>query len=133
VIRRRLPRRLEERRRAFEALVPTLERAKVALTECVPGTRLPGRPLAESLLEFEEGLRAVRPRMPDWRAPELEDAWRRADAGLEEALTRAERVRTQAPEPRGFEGLIALVGELLAPLEVFAGAAERFRELRGRS
>jgi hypothetical protein len=57
--RRRLPEHLQRAFGAFEAIVPPLERAKAALTESVPGTRLPGRPLAETLLEFEEGLREV--------------------------------------------------------------------------
>jgi hypothetical protein len=121
---------LEEPRRAFDALVPTLEAAKAALTESVPGTRLPGRPLAESLAEFEDGLRRVRDGMGAWRAPELEGAWRQASAGLDEALAEAERTRTEAPEPGGFEGLIGLISDLLAPLDAFRAADERFRELR---
>jgi hypothetical protein len=129
-LRRRLPEPLEERRRALEELLPTLERATAALTSSVPGTRLPGRPLAETLLEFEDGLRRVRHAMPTWRAPEVEDAWRAAARGLDRALELAEEVRTRAPEPEGFEGLIALVGDLLAPLEAFGAAERRFRELR---
>ncbi|MGH2634577.1 MAG: hypothetical protein ACRDHU_00270 [Actinomycetota bacterium] len=128
--RRRLPEHLEERARAFEALVPALERAKAALTDSVPGTRSPGRPLADSLLEFEEGLRRVRSGMDAWRAPELDEAWRRASDGLDEALRRAERARTEADDPVGFEGLIGLIGGLLAPLDAFPAAAERFRALR---
>jgi hypothetical protein len=128
--RRRLPEHLEARRRAFQDLVPPLERAKAALTEAVPGTRLPGRPLAEALLEFEEGLRTVGEGMAAWRAPELEDAWRRARDGLDEAMARAERVRTGGTDPGTFEGLIGLVGDLLAPLEAFPEAATRLRDLR---
>jgi hypothetical protein len=128
--RRRLPEPLEERRRAFEALIPTLEAAKAALTESVPGTRLPGRPLAETLHEFEEGLCLVRGGMDAWRAPELEDAWRRASAGLDEALELAERTRIEAPDLAGFEGLIGLISDLLAPLDAFRSADERFDELR---
>jgi hypothetical protein len=128
--RRRLPAQLEERRRAFESLVPAIERAKASLTESVPSTRLPGRPLAESLLEFEEGLVRVRAGMDAWRAPELEAAWLRARDGLDEALRLAERVRIEAPEPAGFEGLIAMIGELLAPLEAFVEASQRFRDLQ---
>jgi hypothetical protein len=128
--RRRLPDHLEERRAAFEALVPELERAKDALTQSVPGTRLPGRPLAETLFEFEEGVRRVRAGMGAWRSPELEDVWRGADSGLADALALAERVRIEAPEPAAFEALVGLIGDLLAPLEPFASAAERFRELR---
>jgi hypothetical protein len=130
--RRRLPAELAARRRAFEALIPVLERAKAALTESVPGTRMPGRPLAETLLEFEEGLREVDARMEGWRAPELEEVWRAAGAGLDESQKRAERVRLATDAPAGFEGLIGLIGNLLAPLEAFGNAAERFRELRRR-
>jgi hypothetical protein len=36
----------------------------------------------------------------------------------------------EAPPPVGFEGLIGLIGDLLAPLDAFAAAEERFRELR---
>jgi hypothetical protein len=130
VRRRRLPEHLEERRRAFEAIVPPLEAAKAALTASVPGTRLPGRPLAETLAEFEEGLRRVREGMDEWRDPELEDAWLGASAGLDEALALAERIRIGAPDPGGFEGLIGLISDLLAPLDAFRAADERFRELR---
>ena len=61
--RKRLPDHLEAPSRALDELIPSLERARAALTESVPGTRLPGRPLAESLSEFEDGLREVRARM----------------------------------------------------------------------
>ena len=47
--RRRLPEHLEAPARAFDDLLPALERARAVLTESVPGTRLPGRPLAETL------------------------------------------------------------------------------------
>jgi hypothetical protein len=128
--RRRLPEELAEPFAAFEALVQILERAKVALTTSVPGTRLPGRPLAETLFEFEEGLREARGRMDGWRVPQVEDAWLVASGGLEDTMALAERVRIRMPEPGGFEGLIGLIGDLLAPLEAFEPAAARFRELR---
>lgn len=130
--RRRLPDHLEERRRAFEALLPTVERAGAALTESVPGTRLPGRPLAETLLEFEDGLREARAGMEDWRAAEVEDVWRSAADGIDRALALADRLRTRADDPANFEGLIGTIGHLLEPLDAFADAAERFRTLRRR-
>jgi len=128
--RKRLPEHLLEPYGAFEAIVPPLERSKAALTESVPGTRLPGRPLAETLLEFEEGLHQVRSGMDAWKVSEVERAWLGASAGLDAALAHAERIRVEALDPGGFEGLIGLIGDLLAPLEAFAAAAERFRELR---
>ena len=130
--RRMLPSVLEASRRAFHDLLPDLEEARSALLASVPGTRLPGRPLAEALLEFEEGLKRVRTRMETWRIPEVQDAWTRASEGLNESIEQAERVRLSASSPTGFEELIGLVGDLLAPLEAFGDAAERFRELRLR-
>ena len=131
VFRRRvLPAELGEPFGAFCRLIPALERAKAALTASVPGTRLPGRPLAETLLEFEEGLREVGRAMNEWRSPEVEDVWLLASEGLDEALALADRVRTQGVEPAGFGQLIGLIGDLLEPLGAFGTAAERFRELR---
>jgi hypothetical protein len=83
------------------------------------------------LSEFEDGLREVRARMGGWRAPEVEQAWLDASAGLDEAMVLAERVRTDGVPPQGFEGLIGLIGDLLAPLDAFERAVVRFRELRG--
>jgi hypothetical protein len=128
--RRRLPEELEGPSRAFDELVPVLERSKAALTESVPGTRLPGRPLAETLWEFESGLREVRARMDAWRAPQVEAEWTDASAGLDDALALAERIRVEADAPVGFEALVGVIGDLLAPLEAFEAAGARFRELR---
>lgn len=129
--RKRLPEHLEAPSRAFDDLIRPLERARAALTGSVPGTRLPGRPLAETLWEFEHGLREVRDRMEAWRAPEVEAEWDACSRGLDEALALADRVRTSGAEPVGFEGLIGLIGDLLAPLDAFGAAAARLRELRG--
>ena len=128
--RRRRPEALRAPARAFDDLVSVLERAKAALADAVPGTRLPGRPLAEALWAFEAGLRQVEQRMASWRAPEVETEWIAAEAGRAEARRLAERLRIGSAEPRGFEELIGVVGELLAPLEAFEAAALRVRELR---
>ena len=129
--RRRLLEHLEAPARAFDDLLPPLERARAALTGSVPGTRLPGRPLAESLLEFEDGLREVRDGMDAWRSADVEPEWEACSRGLDEALEFADRVRTEGVQPEGFEGLIGLIGDLLAPLDAFERASTRFRELRG--
>jgi hypothetical protein len=126
-----LPEHLEGPARAFDDLLPPLGRAEAALTGSVPGTRLPGRPLAETLSEFEDGLREVREGMDAWRSTDVEPEWEACSRGLDEALALADRVRTQGAEPEGFEGLIGLIGDLLAPLDAFERASERLRELRG--
>ena len=129
--RRRLPEHLEAPAKAFVGLLPPLERARAALTGSVPGTRLPGRPLAETLSEFEDGLREVRDGMDAWRSADVEPEWEACSRGLDEALEFADRVRTEGVQPEGFEGLIGLIGDLLLPLDAFERASTRFRELRG--
>jgi hypothetical protein len=129
--RRRLPEHLAAPAKAFDDLLPRLERARAALTGSVPGTRLPGRPLAETLSEFEDGLREVREGMDAWRSADVEPEWEACSRGLDEALDFADRVRTEGVQPEGFEGLIGLIGDLLAPLDAFERASTRFRELRG--
>ena len=70
--------------------------------------------------------------MPAWRTPAIEPEWIACERGLAEARDRARRFREDAPELGGFEGLIWAVEELMAPLDAFAAAAERFRELGAR-
>lgn len=114
---------------AFRAVLEHLEPAKAALTDVMPTTRMPGRPLPDALVEFEDGLTRAAPLMPGWRMPDLEPEWIVCEQGLAEARERARRLREDAPELGGFEGLIWAVEELMAPLDGFATAAERFREL----
>jgi hypothetical protein len=117
---------------AFHAVLKHLEPAKSALTDVMPTTRMPGRPLPDALAEFEEGLLRAEAVMPRWRAAALEPEWLACERGLEEACGRARRFREDAPELGGFEGLIWAVEELMSPLDVFATAADRFRELGAR-
>lgn len=128
--RRRLPPELEPIREAFEAVLAEVEPAKAALADCMPTTRLPGRPLPDALAEYEDHLERARDLMPPWRHPELEAAWLACDAGLHDALALAGRFRVEAPELGGFEGLLGAVESLMDPLDPFEAAAERFRALR---
>ena len=130
--RKRLPAQLEAPFAAFRAVLDELEPAKAALTDVMPTTRMPGRPLAEALLEFESGIERALPLMPGWHVPEVEPAWTACERGLEEAGDRARRFREEAPDVGGFEGLIWAVEELLAPLDAFAAAEDRFRALGAR-
>jgi hypothetical protein len=125
--------RREDLREALEALravVAEIAASKDAMTSTVPTTRLPGTPLPEALLELEEHLGRAKERMPAWREPEVEDEWRDCDEAIDESLRRAAKLREEAPDLGGFEGLIWVVDQVLAPLEAFQAAAERFRTLR---
>jgi hypothetical protein len=130
--RRELPPALADRYTAFRHVLDELEPAKAGLTDVLPGTRLPGRPMNDAVGEFREGLRRARVHMPAWRCPEVETEWRPCSDGLELALERADRVLALERDPVGFEGLLGTVEQLLDPLEPFADAEERFRSLRRR-
>jgi hypothetical protein len=91
---------------------------------------MPGRPLGDALDEFERRLVAAGALMPAWRDPAIEAEWVACDEGLAEALALTRRVRREAPDVVGFEGMLGLVEELLDPLDPFAGAEDRFRRLR---
>jgi hypothetical protein len=128
--RRELPGDLQAASGAFTAVLDEVEPAKAALAEVMPTTRLPGRSLPDALSEFESRLVRAKAGMPSWHAGAVDDVWHACDAGIDEAMARAERLRAGAPDLGGFEGLLWAVGELLAPLEPFEDADRRFRTIR---
>jgi hypothetical protein len=130
--RKRLPAELLGPFAAFEDVLSKLEPAKEALTEVVPTTRLPGTPLPDAVQTFEQGLREAAELMPAWRTPRTQEVWAACKDGLETSLERARKLREEAPELGGFEGLLWAVDQLMAPLEGFHAAAELFRSLRTR-
>ena len=127
--RRKLPPELASAHEAFEAALARVEEAKQAVVQAMPSARLPGRPLPDALLEFEDGLREASSRMPGWRAAEVEDVWDRCEEGIGRGLALAERIRTEPPAIT-FDGMAFLIQDLIATLEPFEDAAERFRSLR---
>jgi hypothetical protein len=128
--RKRLSTELETALADLRAVVNEVEVAKDAMTGTVPSTRSAGTPLAEGILELEQRLTAAQVLMPAWRHPNLEVEWLACDEGMRESLERARRMRVDPPDLGGFEGLIWAVDQLLAPLEAFEAASERFRTLR---
>jgi hypothetical protein len=131
--RKALPDELVPSFRAFHDVLDEIEPAKAGLTEVVPGTRLPGRPLDDALAEFLARLTRARGLMSAWRRPELEEEWSACTDGLVLALDRATQLLNDAYEATGFGSLVGLVEDLLDPLEPFAQAEDRFASLRRRT
>jgi hypothetical protein len=131
--RKALPDELVPSLRAFHRVLGEIEPAKAGLTEVVPGTRLPGRPFDDALAEFVARLTRARDMMRAWRRPELEDEWSACAAGLALALDRATQLLDDGYEASGFGSLVALVEDLLDPLEPFSQAEDRFGSLRRRT
>lgn len=115
-----------ETRAAFSEVVAAIERGKTALVSAVPTARNQGTPLAEALHTFETAIRRARAGMDGWRTAETEEIWEASSSALRDAAERAERLRLEAPS-LDYEGLVMTLGDLMAPLDVFADAARRFR------
>jgi len=131
--RRELPAHLAAPHRAFLAVLEEVEPAKAGIADVLPGTRLPGRPLRDAVGEYRGRLGRARILMAAWRCAEVESEWRACEAGVEEAIERADRLLAMPEDPEGFQGLLGAVERLLDPLDPFASAAEGFRRLRRRS
>lgn len=108
-------------RRAFHETVVRVEEAKASLVAVVPAGRAPGAPLADSLVAFEEGLRAAEASMASWQADSSAEIWERCRTGIREALERAEKLRLAAPT-LDYESLVMTLGRLIEPLEALEEA-----------
>lgn len=96
----------------LDRVLARIERAKADLVSAVPSPRgIPGRPLAEALLAFEEGLRDVVISLDE------PTGWR---AAVDESLRRAEKLRLEAPA-LDYEGLVEALADLMEPLESLEG------------
>ncbi len=99
----------------FDRALHRVETAKRELLIAVPSPRgVPGRPIAEALIAFEERLREAGEILP--AAHPARDNFRDAIA---EALRRAERVRLDAPA-LDYEGLVTVLADLIEPLDALA-------------
>jgi hypothetical protein len=126
--RRRMPPELATAYDAFLAVLEELEPAKAALTEVLPGTRSPGRPLPDALAVFEAGLTRADARMPGWRIDALAPQWDACSVGIRTCLAGA--ASAEGADPAGFESLLWLVEALLDPLDPFVDAERAFLDLR---
>jgi hypothetical protein len=88
-----LPPELEPVLERLQLVVEEVEAAKRVMTATVPTTRLPGTPLAEALLEFEERLGRAGGLMPAWRDPAVDDEWRACDGAIAGSRRRAAELR----------------------------------------
>jgi hypothetical protein len=131
--RKRLPPELAPAFDAFQRVLDEIEPAKAGLTDVVPGSRLPGRPVDDVLKEFVASVDRASALMADWRRPELETVWSACSDGLVEARADARAVLAEATEAAGFGDLLAIVERLLDRLEPFVDAEARFGELRRKA
>jgi hypothetical protein len=127
--RKRIPPEHEAAFAAFQESLASVERAKEHLVSAVPSSRLPGRPLADALGDYEDGLASAREAMPGWRGSEVEAEWESCSKALAEAIDAARRFRLETPE-LPFDALMFALQDLMVPLEAFELAAIRWRRLR---
>jgi hypothetical protein len=113
---------------AFREVLAAVEEAKSSLVAAAPVGRGAGIPLADALLGFESALHLAAERMPGWRVPSVGPEWEASRAALDEAARRAQDFRLR-PAPPAYEQLYGALADLLDPLDAFARARQRFREL----
>jgi hypothetical protein len=114
-------------RDAFELVLEHVERAKAELVAATPSPRgVPPRSLAEALIDFEHALGSAFDAMPAWRTDDTAETWRSCAEAIERSLAEAERLRIGAPA-LDYEGLVAVLADLIAPLEAFDGAERSVR------
>jgi hypothetical protein len=98
--------------------VDLVESAKAELVRAIPSPRgIPGRPLADALAAFEDGLRRAAAEL-DGGEVGGSDVRHALVTGIEESLSRAERLRLEASVP-DYEALVNALADLMAPLDVF--------------
>ena len=113
---------------AFDRSLALIEEAKRRLASAAPRGRSPGIPLAEALASFESLIRGARDALPGWRVEDADAEWRACEAGAEESLRRAERLRLEG-SPEGYEELYGVLADIIEPLDAFAAALGRLRRL----
>jgi hypothetical protein len=113
---------------AFVEVRSAVEEAASRLSEAAPGGRSAGIGLAEALAGFHQAVQRADAGMAAWRVPEVEDDWRSCRDALAESTARADALRL-GETPDGYEQLYGVLGDIIRPLEAFAGAARRFRAL----
>jgi hypothetical protein len=131
--RKRLPAELAPAFDAFQRVLDEIEPAKAGLTDIVPASRLPGRPVRDALAEFVASVDRASALMAAWRRPELETVWSACADGLADARADAAALLAEATEAAGFGDLLGIVERLLDRLEPFVDAEARFGELRRRA
>ncbi|MDQ4005647.1 MAG: hypothetical protein M3135_05015 [Actinomycetota bacterium] len=120
MLRRR--READPSRDAFEAVLAAVEEAKRSLLTAMPSPRgVPLRSLADALIDFESGLRQAEALMPAWATTETDPVRQACEEAIRVALDASERLRSKAPA-LDYEGLVAVLGDLMAPLEAFEEA-----------
>lgn len=127
--RKKLPERLVGADENFGVVLSYVERAKEAVMAAVPVARVAPRSLAEALFEFDAELGIAQEGMSGWRAEELSTVWVACSDALASCLASSQRIRMEVDD-LGFESFVGMIGDLIAPLEVFESAVDRFEELK---
>jgi hypothetical protein len=111
---------------ALDEILAVVEAAKANLVAAVPSPRgAPGRPVAEAVAAFEDGLRDAGARLDAWPTDRV-DVRRWCREAIDGSLARAERLRLDAPT-LDYEGLVTVLGDLIAPLDVFTSVERSLR------
>ena len=113
-------------RAAFASVATDVEAAQRALLSAVPTSRDEGVPLAQAIASFAQHLSEAARGMGALDRDVLAHGWTKCVEALKTARREADRLRTE-PLALDFEVLNARIGDVLLPLEAFAGVERALR------
>lgn len=127
-----MPPRLVPAWEAFQEQAARVEAARQALLRCLPVGRVDPAPVPVGLDLVRDELRAVRPRLPEWRVAEVEQVWARVAAAMDESEGAVDEAHRVAGSTRELEELLDAVGEVVEPLDAWGEAERAWLGLRQR-
>ncbi|HUH07682.1 MAG TPA: hypothetical protein VML96_07740 [Egibacteraceae bacterium] len=116
----------------FQAQAARIERARRALLGCLPVGRVDPAPVPVALQLLRDEALAVREEMGGWRAPEVERAWLRCEAAVDEAVQSLPRAREVAESSTELDALLDAVAGVVEPLDAWHDAERHWLSLRVR-
>ncbi|MCA1830161.1 MAG: hypothetical protein ABR552_09150 [Actinomycetota bacterium] len=125
LLRRRADPARERLRAGFRATVTHVDAAQRALIAAVPMSRDPGVPLAQAIEDMSRHLDAATTALESWHDIEQVHEWTKCRAAILEARAGLETLDPE--EEMGFEALNARIGEVIAPLDIFADVSAALR------
>jgi hypothetical protein len=131
--RKTMPERLRPAYEVFLAQAERVEAARSALLRCLPVGRVDPAPIPVGLDLVGDELREVAADLGAWRVPEVERDWQAVAEAVAEAQAAIPEAHRVAGTTRELEELLEAIGEVVAPLDAWGTAEQRWRALRERT
>jgi hypothetical protein len=117
----------------FSEQAERVQNARGVVLSCLPVGRVDPAPVPVGLEVLRDELLALRPELPRWRVPAVEDHWQACDAAIAEALDAIPHATHVAQTTTELEDLLGAVADVVEPLgDAFQAAERHWLSLRER-